>query len=192
MTVDRLAVLLSCLVLAMAFCPGASLFAEAEKPSPSNIDNAQAVAGTWVLQQVSSVQELERLVPQSLEPALKTPGIRGFCLRVPWKVVDADFALLEAGLKLAQRHNLAYSVRFMAGRHTPDRVFDKGCRFYLLPPGRRRSQPEKVPVPSWPTVRRTRSSSRSTMHSSDAWRGGAEPTACGCCIWRGTDRSGPS
>ena len=110
---------------------------------------AQQICGTWVLQQVSSRDELDRLVPTTISPALKTPHVRGFCLRVPWKAIDRDFSLLEAGREIARRHGVDYSVRFMAGRHTPERVFDKGARFYLVTcsapcgPG----AAEKVPAP---------------------------------------------
>jgi len=106
------------------------------------VPNHVAVAGTWALQQVSSREELARLAPKVLDPALATPGLTGFCLRVPWKAIDRDFALLEAGLALARKHHLAYSIRFMAGRHTPARVFDDGCRFYV-----RGASKEKVPAP---------------------------------------------
>ncbi len=85
-----------------------------------------------MLQQVGSVAELERLVPKTISPALKTAHVRGFCLRVPWKAIDADFALLEAGLRVAREHGVEYSVRFMAGRHTPARLFEQGCRFYTF------------------------------------------------------------
>lgn len=103
---------------------------------------APALSGTWVLQQASSPAELARLEAGSLGAALQTPAIRGFCLRFPWRAADRDFALLEAGLKIARNHKLDFSVRFMAGRHTPARVFDAGCRYYLS-----QSSREKVPVP---------------------------------------------
>jgi hypothetical protein len=101
-----------------------------------------AVSGTWVLQQAGSLQELERY-KTTLSTALVTPRLCGFSLRVPWKSIDADFSLLDAGLATARRYKLPVSVRFMAGRHTPARVFDAGSRFYL------RGQ-EKVPVPFLP------------------------------------------
>ena len=69
----------------------------AEGPS-----NAEAVCGTWVLQQVNSREELDRLLPTTLVPALGTPAIRGFSMRVPWKAIDGDFALLDAGLAVAR------------------------------------------------------------------------------------------
>lgn len=102
--------------------------------------NAQAVSGTWALQQVASVKELDRLRP-AIDTALETPQLRGFCLRAPWKAIDRDFALLEAGLKIARQHRVAYSVRFMAGRHTPGRVFDGAGSPFSLRAG------EKVPMP---------------------------------------------
>jgi len=107
---------------------------------PSDTDVAALICGTWALQQVSSRAELERLRAGVIEAALATPHLRGFSLRVPWKAIDEDFSLLEAGRRIARRRELAFSVRFMAGRHTPKRVFDSRCRCYL-----RRSQP--VPAP---------------------------------------------
>lgn len=101
-----------------------------------------AVSGTWVLQQASSVQDLQHYTA-TLSTALATPRVRGFSLRVPWKSIDADFALPDAGLALARRYKLPISLRFMAGRHTPARVFEAGSPFYL------RGQ-EKVPVPFLP------------------------------------------
>ena len=104
------------------------------------LSTAEAVSGTWALQQVSSKTELNRLRSQ-IDAALATPHLRGFCLRVPWQAIDHDFALLEAGLTMARKHRVAFSVRFMAGRHTPARVFDlPSSPFYL-----RRG--EKVPTP---------------------------------------------
>ena len=113
---------------------------------------AERICGTWVLQQVSGQEELNRLVPTTVSPALKTPHVRGFCLRVPWKAIDRDFSLLAAGRDIAQRHGVAFSVRFMAGRHTPEHVFDKGTPFYMVTVGRRTggSAAEKVPAPFLP------------------------------------------
>jgi hypothetical protein len=106
----------------------------AQKPS--------AVSGVWVLQQVSGLQEFERGGP-TLAAALGTPALRGFSLRTPWTAIDNDLAPLEAGLALARKHKLSFAVRFMAGRHTPARVFEAGSPFYLR--GR-----QKVPVPFLP------------------------------------------
>jgi hypothetical protein len=64
-------------------------------------------------------------------------------MRVPWKAIDGDFALLDAGLAVARARGLAFSVRFMAGRHTPSRVFAAGCPSYL-------HRGERVPVPFQP------------------------------------------
>jgi hypothetical protein len=104
---------------------------------------ADSIAGTWVLQQAASPEELDRELRRSISTALKTPHIRGFCLRFPWKAADEDFALIEAGHRIARDHGVSYSIRFMAGRHTPQRVFDDGCRYYLTG----RGQQDKVPVP---------------------------------------------
>lgn len=125
------------------------LQAPADAGRREDVSVAQRICGTWVLQQVSSREELDRLVPTTISPALRTPHIRGFSLRVPWNAIDEDFSLLEAGLRIARQHGVAYSVRFMAGRHTPGRVFDKGARFYLVSRrrGRENGPSEKVPAP---------------------------------------------
>jgi hypothetical protein len=47
-----------------------------------------AIAGTWILQQVANRDELDRKLRRSLSHALRTPHIRGFCLRFPWKTVE--------------------------------------------------------------------------------------------------------
>jgi len=115
----------------------------------ATVSTAQQIDGTWVLQQVADRDELDRLVPTTISPALKTPHVRGFSLRVPWRAIDQDFSLLAAGREIARRHGVDFSVRFMAGRHMPKRVFEKGARFYLVTAQRRaeRGAAEKVPVP---------------------------------------------
>jgi hypothetical protein len=100
------------------------------------------VCGTWALQQASNIEELRR-AGTTLATALSTPRIRGFSLRAPWTSIDADFSLLDAGLALARRYKLPISVRFMAGRHTPARVFEAGSPFYL-------HGDAKVPLPFLP------------------------------------------
>ncbi len=104
------------------------------------------IAGTWALCQASSREELLKQQPV-LEQALATPHLRGFCLRVPWKAIDQDFLLLDLGRDLARKHNLEFSVRFMAGRHTPSRVFRDGSPHYT------HSGSELVPLPFFPDGR---------------------------------------
>jgi chitodextrinase len=96
-----------------------------------------------VLQEASSVTDLQNLRPQ-IESALSLPGVVGFSLRFRWKTVDSDFSLLDQGLAVAQTRGKAFSVRAMAGRHTPERVFDAGSPYYVLTSG------EKVPAPFYP------------------------------------------
>jgi len=125
--------------------------AEVEGPKPDVLDqikpesqvmhptisNADAVKGTWALQQVSTVEELNGMMEKTVGPALDTPDLRGFCLRVPWKAIDRtadgepDYAFLEEAWKVANERNLAFSIRFMAGRHRPDRIFDACSAFYM-------------------------------------------------------------
>lgn len=113
--------------------------------SPANLmqpalANPEAVSGTWALQQVAGVEELKRLLPTVIAPALATPHLRGFSLRVPWSAIDENYAVLEEGLRIAREKNLAFSVRFMAGRHTPERVFTAGAAHYV-------KDGRKVPAP---------------------------------------------
>jgi chitodextrinase len=100
---------------------------------------SNAVCGTWVLQQVSGSTELRNLRTQ-IDAALSLPGVVGLSLRFPWKSVDTSFALLDEGVAIARAKNKAFSIRFMAGRHTPTRVFDQGSPFYM-------KGNEKVPAP---------------------------------------------
>ncbi|MCX7014411.1 MAG: hypothetical protein NTW86_17985 [Candidatus Sumerlaeota bacterium] len=121
---------------------GGSLVSATAAQSAKKMTNAEAICGTWVLQQAGSIAELDNAYKKCVKQALETPEIRGFSLRVPWKAIDADFALLEAGLKIAREHKVSFSVRFMGGRHTPASVFEKGSPFYT-----KQGSQEKVPAP---------------------------------------------
>lgn len=109
----------------------------APPPTPT-----QPVCGTWALQQVSSTTDLARR-KTTIDTSLAFANMRGFSMRVPWKSIDTDFAVLDEGKKIADAHRKAYSVRFMAGRHTPARIFDAGAHYYLL-------NGEKIPTPFAP------------------------------------------
>lgn len=98
-----------------------------------------SVCGTWVLQQVMSEPELRYRTP-ALDTVLESPGVTGLSLRFPWNAIDTDFSVLEEGLAIARRHGKEFSVRFMAGRHTPARVFDAGAPNYVV-------DGERVPAP---------------------------------------------
>ncbi len=110
----------------------AALWLHQESLNAVETDLPHCIAGTWVLQQTDSLEGLEIELSRSLSAALKTPHIRGFCLRVPWRAADRDLSLFEAGYRIARDHGVDYSIRFMAGRHTPQRLFDQGCRFYVV------------------------------------------------------------
>jgi len=119
--------------MSLLFSLSICCFGAATQPS---ISNAQAVSGTWVLQQVMDINDLQAQTPGLIEPTLATPAVRGLSLRVPWRAIDQNFDLLDAGLKIARARNLDFSVRFMAGRHSPDRLFDElKCPYYSLEPG---------------------------------------------------------
>lgn len=104
------------------------------KPEPT-IDLVELTSGTWVLQQVpeavggNPMADLKRLRPK-IEAALALPGIVGLSIRFPWNQVDLDgttttHQLLDLARTIAGTKQLA--IRFMAGRHTPKRVFDAGA-----------------------------------------------------------------
>ncbi len=125
--------------IAKAAGAGVFLLAAAAAARGGGLSNAEAVAGAWVLQQTGSLAELERM-QGAIEAALELDGVVGFSQRAPWKSIDESLELLEAGKRLADRKGKAYSLRFMAGRHTPARVFEVGCPHYL-------NKGEKVPAP---------------------------------------------
>lgn len=113
----------------------------ASAATPTSLSTA--ICGTWVLQQVSSVTELNNYKTQ-IDNALSLPGVVGLSIRFPWNAVDTDFSLLNAGLSIARAKGKALSIRFMAGRWTPARVFSAGSPYYTISSG------QKVPAPFYP------------------------------------------
>lgn len=112
-------------------------------PPPAN-SNAAASCGTWVLYQVDSAASLRTLRPQ-IEDALALPGVVGLSVRFPWDAADltggqSSNAILDEAYDISSNAGKALSIRFMAGAHTPQRVFDAGAAYYLVN-GRR------VPLP---------------------------------------------
>lgn len=93
--------------------------------------NTAAACGTWVLYQVADVAQL-RAVRGRIEDALALPGVVGFSLRFPWDAADltgdqTTNALLDEAHDITRKAGKALSIRFMAGAHTPTRVFDAGA-----------------------------------------------------------------
>jgi len=88
------------------------------------------VCGTWVLQQVTPAAQVLPRVPASLTRSLLFSDLRGLSLSYPWRLADDDLSLLDSGLEAARRFGVDYSVRFMAGQHTPTRIFDAGAHYY--------------------------------------------------------------
>jgi len=77
--------------------------------------------GTWVLQEASSVEALDRVAPQ-IRTALAAPGVIGLSVRVPWRALEPakgvyDLSVLARAKQIAGTDQLA--IRFMAGRFTP-------------------------------------------------------------------------
>jgi hypothetical protein len=113
----------------------------AAPPDPKTSGQAlPPVCGTWVLQQSMSAAQL-RSTREAVSTALATPQVRGFSSRAPWNAIDTDLALFEEAYRLAQAAGKQLSIRFMAGRWTPARVFDAGAYFYVNTAG------ERVPKP---------------------------------------------
>jgi hypothetical protein len=78
--------------------------------------------GTWVLQEVASVRQLN-LHAEKIRRALKYDGVIGLSVRVPWSVIEPrkgvyNFAIFKRAREIAGSERLA--IRFMAGRFTPD------------------------------------------------------------------------
>lgn len=136
----RTAALTAAVALLVAACAAGAVVSKSASP-PADADDASSLScGTWVLQQVSSVAELNSYEIR-IGAALDLPGVVGLSLRFPWRAVDQDFSMLDRGRQIASEHGKAFSVRFMAGRWTPQRVFDAGSPYYVLDSG------EKVPTP---------------------------------------------
>jgi len=87
---------------------------------PASAD-ASDFRGTWVLQEASSVDALNRHAP-AIRRALSWSGVVGLSIRVPWRTLEPhkgvyDFRILRRAREIAGSKKL--SVRFMAGRNTP-------------------------------------------------------------------------
>lgn len=98
-------------------------------------DNASAtpaddIAGVHVLQQVSSVAELT-MYRSSLVAALNVPGVTTLAVRAPWSAVDTDFAIFDLARDIADQTGDQLTVRFMAGSHTPTRIWTACPSGYL-------------------------------------------------------------
>lgn len=77
--------------------------------------------GTWVLDQVETVDEVNRTAP-AVRAALALPGVTGYSVRVKWNRLETapgvyDFTIMDAARAAHPTSRL--SVRFMAGMHTP-------------------------------------------------------------------------
>lgn len=112
--------------------------------TPSDPALGKAACGTWVLYQVSSTDDLERMRSRILA-ALALPGVTGFSVRFPWDAVDmtgtaTTHPVLDLAYAIAQEAGKRLSIRFMAGAHTPARVFDAGASYFWW-------NGEKVPLP---------------------------------------------
>lgn len=94
------------------------------------VRNAPVLAGVHVLHQfpqaagASKSQAMNELTAQTpaIRNALAVQGVSAFCMRVPWNIIDnGDYEILDRGRALADEAGKEFTVRFMAGRHTPNR-----------------------------------------------------------------------
>jgi hypothetical protein len=106
-------------------------------PYPVGDGVRASISGTWVLLQVSDVTQLNRWAG-TIASVFEDYDVRGLSLRVPWDAMTDQ--LLDAGKAIADASGKAYSIRVMAGRYTPDWVFDQGSPSY-------ESSGERVPTP---------------------------------------------
>jgi hypothetical protein len=88
--------------------------------SPASADPSD-FRGTWVLQEASSVKQLNHHAP-AIRRALSWNGVVGLSIRVPWSTIEPrknvyNFKVLKRAREIAGSKKL--SVRFMAGRNTP-------------------------------------------------------------------------
>ena len=118
-------------LLTAAPTPAAQAAARASSPPPG--------CGTWLLQEVSSTEALTRQAT-AIKRALRKDGVAGLSLRVPWTAIDRNFKVLNRAQKMAESRDKKLSVRFVAGRSTPARVFKEGAHYY-------RSGGDKIPKP---------------------------------------------
>ena len=88
----------------------------------------RGLTGTWVLIQVTSAAQLNAQ-SQWISDALTDFPTRGLSLRVPWNAMSDQ--ILDAGKALADAAGKAFSIRFMAGRYTPQAVYDAGSPSYM-------------------------------------------------------------
>ncbi len=108
-----------------------------QPPTGGGNELRASISGTWVLVQVMDLQQLQRW-SSTIANALHGYDVRGLSLRVPWNAMSDD--LLDRGKAIADEAGKAYSVRVMAGRFTPDWVFDTGSPSYL-------KNGEQIPTP---------------------------------------------
>jgi hypothetical protein len=118
-------------------CEGSSAPSPSPSPSTGSGGGPGTLGGTWVLIQVQSAPSLSA---QSdwISDALTDFDVRGLSVRVPWRSLNTS--ILDTGKALADAAGRAYSIRFMAGRHTPEAVFSAGSPYYVV-------GGEKVPTP---------------------------------------------
>lgn len=106
---------------------GANSCLGGEQQMSCGVGGPSGLTGTWVLIQVNSASQLNAQ-SQWISDALTDFPTRGLSLRVPWNAMSDG--ILDAGKAIADAAGKAFSIRFMAGRYTPQAVFDAGSPSY--------------------------------------------------------------
>lgn len=95
--------------------------------APAAQTNAQAATGIWAIRQVLTDSALTA-AESEINNALASPGIKGLSIRVPWNALEDgsgnfDPTVLNHARTIANNAGVDLSIRFMAGRWSPDRLF---------------------------------------------------------------------
>lgn len=109
----------------------------------TGLTNIQWAQGTWATQQITSVTDFNDKRATILS-ALQHPGVVGLSMRWPWKnFLDptSTGGIMDLGRDVADEAGKRFCVRFMAGQHTPDFVFNNGAANFLLSNGNRCPKP---------------------------------------------------
>jgi hypothetical protein len=120
----------------------------------------------YVLQQVSSVNNLLSYVPQFANVLNTVPAIDGLGIRCGWNVYDANPSLLSVGYGIAGGF-AHYSARIMCGRHTPPskmgRTITSGSTTFPSPFGGVRGRPNTRFLDEYETTMRQWAAFLSTL-----------------------------
>lgn len=82
--------------------------------------------GAWLLQQINTRTQWNTWLTK-MSQVLDEPSCVGLSMRMSWDAYEADPGILDLGYDLAVSKGKKFTIRFMAGEHTPSRVFASGA-----------------------------------------------------------------